>query len=63
MKRTRQEQEKDIRSALEMLKRAKYGCQLPGSGELADEGPVEYAFAIGWAKGCLERALGLSDQP
>jgi hypothetical protein len=51
----------DARKALDMLNRAKYGCDQPGTGELAPDGPVSLAFAIGWAKGCLRRALDLPD--
>lgn len=58
MKRTRQEQEQDMRSALEMLNRAETGGATSSKGE----GPVDPNFAIGWAKNALERALGLSDQ-
>jgi hypothetical protein len=50
---------KDVRTALDMLERAKYGCDLPGSGELAPDGPVSQSFAIGWAKTALRRALDL----
>ena len=62
MKRTRKEQERDIRSALNMLERAQHGCEFPGSGELAPVGPVNQAYAIGWATEALRRALGLSDR-
>jgi len=54
---------KDARAALDMLDRAQYGCDLPGAGELYPDGPVSQAFAIGWAKECLRRALELPDQP
>ena len=60
--RTRKEQERDMRSALEMLARAQHGCDLPGSGDLAPNGPVNPSYAIGWAIGALRRALELPDQ-
>ena len=52
-----------MRSALEMLERARYGCNLPGSDDLAPSGPINEAYAIGWAKSALRRALGLSNLP
>lgn len=52
-----------MRKALAMLERAKYGCDVPGSGDLPDSGPVSPSFAIGWAIGSLRRALDLPDQP
>lgn len=58
MKRTRQEQEKDMRSALEMLERVQTG----GATTAAGDGPVDPNFAVGWARASLRRALGLSGQ-
>jgi hypothetical protein len=63
MSRSRADILKDARTALDMLERAKYSCDLPGAGELAETGPVSQAFAIGWAKECLRRALELPNQP
>lgn len=60
MKPTREEQERLMRSALEMLERAKPGGKWR---DIGDTGPVDPSFAAGWAKSSLRRALGLSDQP
>lgn len=52
-----------LQRALEILERAQYGCDLPGSGELSPTGPVSQAYAIGWATGSLRGVLGLPAQP
>lgn len=59
MKRTREEQEKDMRSALAILERAQFGGATTAEGD----GPVNLSFAIGWAISSLRRALSLPDQP
>ena len=58
---TRTELLKKVRCAHDMLERAKYGCELPGSGDLAESGPVNQAFAIGWAKECMRLVLESAD--
>lgn len=57
---TKQEQERDMRSALAMLERAKHDA--PYSAGSEGNGPVSYPFAIGWAMGCLRQALGLPNE-
>lgn len=56
---SKQQQERDMRSALAMLERSKLGAPTTAEG---NDGPVDPFFAIGWAMGCLRNALGLPDE-
>lgn len=57
MKPARQEQERLMRSAYDMLKRSKSGGAITAQGN----GPIDPTFALGWAKEALRRALDLPE--